>query len=361
MTTTCGRSSARVSSSLRNASCVSGGDVPMTPSGSTPIASRNLDEGPVGDALAVVQTAPTHDVGGVAHALEEVRDEARLADPGGPEQREEAACAVGDSVLEVTPQPLPLALTADERRLQVTRNRVRVRQHVDETERLDRLGLPLERERLDRLQPNRVAHEASRAGADEHVAGGRRLLQASRDVDGVASDERLAGAPDDDLAGVDSETRLQPVLCDRGSHLPGRAHRPQCIVFVGDGDAEDGHDSVADELLDRAPVPFDDRAQVVEVAAHPRPQRLGIRRLPERGRADDVAEKDGDHLSRLAGRLSHDELCSAGVAEARVLRVRAAAIRARRHARSAGADDVLYERAGWSSASSTSSTNEAAC
>ncbi len=34
------RSAARASSSRRNASCVSGGEVPMTESGSTPIAIR---------------------------------------------------------------------------------------------------------------------------------------------------------------------------------------------------------------------------------------------------------------------------------------------------------------------------------
>ena len=39
-TTTCGRSAARTSRSRRNASCVSGGDVPMTESGSTPSATR---------------------------------------------------------------------------------------------------------------------------------------------------------------------------------------------------------------------------------------------------------------------------------------------------------------------------------
>ena len=40
ITTTCGRSAARASSSRRNASCVSGGELPMTSSGSTPIATR---------------------------------------------------------------------------------------------------------------------------------------------------------------------------------------------------------------------------------------------------------------------------------------------------------------------------------
>ena len=82
---------------------------------------QDLDERPVGDALAVREAPPAEDVGGVAHALEEVRDEARLPDPGGPEQREEPARAVGHGILVVAPQPLALAFAADERRLEAPR------------------------------------------------------------------------------------------------------------------------------------------------------------------------------------------------------------------------------------------------
>ena len=78
---------------------------------------EDLDERPVGDALAVGEAAAAEDVGRVADALEEVGDEARLADPGRAEQREEPARAVGDGVLVVAPEPLPLALATDERRL----------------------------------------------------------------------------------------------------------------------------------------------------------------------------------------------------------------------------------------------------
>ncbi len=127
MTTTCGRSAARASSSRRNASWVSGGDVPMTESGSTPIAIEDLDERPVGDALAVREAAPAQDVGRVADSLEEVGDEPRLADAGRAEEREEPARAVGDRVLVVAPEPLALALAPDERRLGVACERPRHR------------------------------------------------------------------------------------------------------------------------------------------------------------------------------------------------------------------------------------------
>ena len=121
---------------------------------------QDLDERPVRDPLAVREAAAAQDVGRVADALEEVRDEARLADPGRAEQREEPARAVGDRVLVVAPEPLALALAADERRLEVARERRRVAEHLDEPERLDRLGLPLQRERLDRLDADGVADEA---------------------------------------------------------------------------------------------------------------------------------------------------------------------------------------------------------
>ena len=118
ITTTCGRSAARVSRSRRKASCVSGGDVPMTDSGSTPDRDQDLDERPVRDPLAVREAPSAQDVGLVADALQEVRNEPRLPDAGWPEEREETARAVGNGILVVAPETLALPLSADERRLQ---------------------------------------------------------------------------------------------------------------------------------------------------------------------------------------------------------------------------------------------------
>src|SRR6478735_8653995 len=66
---------------------------------------QHLDERPVGDPVAVGETATTKDVGLATHAFEEVGYEARLADPGGAEQREKSAGVVGDGILIVAPQP----------------------------------------------------------------------------------------------------------------------------------------------------------------------------------------------------------------------------------------------------------------
>ena len=90
-------------------------------------------------------------------------------------------------------------------------------------------------------------------------------------------------------------------------HLGGGADGPQRVVLVDDRDAEHGHDRVADELLDGAAVPLEDRAHRLEPAAHDRAQRLGVEPLAEPGRAGDVGEHDGHDLARLAGRLGGDE------------------------------------------------------
>ena len=51
----------------------------------------------------------------IAHSFEEVGDEARLADPRRPEQREQAAGAVGNGVFVVLREAPALALAAHER------------------------------------------------------------------------------------------------------------------------------------------------------------------------------------------------------------------------------------------------------
>ena len=118
---------------------------------------------------------------------------------------------------------------------------------------------------------------------------------------------------------------------DRRAHLERGANGAQRVVLVRDGDPEDGHHRVADELLDGAAVTLEDRAKILEVAPHPCAQRLGIRRLAERRRTDEVAEEDGDDLALLARGLGRHERRPTCAAEARVVRVLTPAVRASRH------------------------------
>ena len=86
------------------------------------------------------------------------------------------------------------------------------------------------------------------------------------------------------------------------AHLGRRAHGAQRVVLVDGGDPEDGHDRVADVLLDGAAVPLDHRGHSLEVASHQRADRLGVERLAERRRVDDVREQHGH---RLPGQTGH--------------------------------------------------------
>jgi hypothetical protein len=56
------------------------------------------------------------------------------------------------------------------------------------------------------------------------------------------------------------------------------------MVLVHDGDAEDGHHCVADELFDDATVALDHEAYGVEVARHEALQRLGVEPADKLGR-----------------------------------------------------------------------------
>ena len=147
--------------------------------------------------------------------------------------------------------------------------------------------------------PGGLAHESLGRRADENLAGARSLLEALGDVHCVACGERLAGARDD-LPGVDADPHLEPEGRDGVAHLEGRAYRSQGVVLVDLRDTEDRHRRVADELLHRAAVALEDRAQLRVVAGHELAQDLRVGALTERSRADEVAEDDRDRLALLA-------------------------------------------------------------
>jgi hypothetical protein len=121
----------------------------------------------------------------------------------------------------------------------------------------------------------------------------------------------VAGIAHIDVARVDTDPQVEPQamlaldrLAERGyprAHVDGGADGTQAIVLMGDRDAEDRHHRVADELLDRAAVVLDRAASSREVAVEHAPQRLGVERLGELRRLDEVGEEDGDLLEALLG------------------------------------------------------------
>jgi hypothetical protein len=169
----------------------------------------------------------------------------------------------------------------------------------EEPEGIDRSALALQGE-LHGLDPDRVAHEPGGLRADEDLAGLGDLLEPSGHVHGVADDERVALARHD-LARVHADPGLEAER-GHGLHELGRGpHRPERVVLVGQGDAEDRHHGVADELLDRPAVPLEHLPGLLVVAAHRRPDGLWVEPLAHRGRPGQVAEEDGDGLSHLPG------------------------------------------------------------
>src|SRR5204862_4975962 len=95
--------------------------------------------------------------------------------------------------------------------------------------------------------------------------------------------------------------------------------------------SEDGHDCVADELLDGAPLAFEDRLHRLEVPAQNLPERLGIERLAETRRAHEVREEDRHGLTHLLLRVSRGEGRSAVAAEPEPIGVFLSALRADLH------------------------------
>jgi hypothetical protein len=86
-------------------------------------------------------------------------------------------------------------------------------------------------------------------------------------------------------------------------HPPRGADGADGVVLVHGGHAEDGHDRVADELLDRAALGLDLGCQRREEVPHQVAELLRVERFRPPRRADDVREEDGDELQHLLRRL----------------------------------------------------------
>jgi hypothetical protein len=152
-----------------------------------------------------------------------------------------------------------------------------------------------------RLEGNRPARGTLSRLPDENRARGSGRLQPARGIDEVARDHPLVGRPEGDggFAGEDAGPG-----CDAGSERLDRVDElkagPNCplgVVFVRRGRTPDGHDGVADELLDGSPVATDHVPREVEIASQELTSVLGIASLGECREADEVGEQDGDEAA----------------------------------------------------------------
>jgi hypothetical protein len=151
-----------------------------------------LDHRPIGDALAVREATPLDDP--ALNGIKRFGNKARLPNAGFADDSEEHASLVGERPLPGASDCGEFLVAADEARLRVSRARI---VHVLESKGLDGLGLPLQRERFERLDIDRFTHELERRLPDQHFARAGGLFESGRDVDGVAGREPLLGPCDD--------------------------------------------------------------------------------------------------------------------------------------------------------------------
>ena len=185
-------------------------------------------------------------------------------------------------------------------------------------ERGDGLGLALEVQRLQRVVGDR--RRGGPAGAVAHGDAARLpgRLQARGDVDGVADDRvALPHAAGQHLAGVDADPQLEGDvvevalelgvdLAHRLLHAEGGANGALGVVLVRHRCPEDGHDVVADVLVDLAAEALDLLAQAPQAPVDEGLDLLGVHALSHRGVAREVGEHDGDLAALFGGRCLGD-------------------------------------------------------
>ena len=271
---------------------------------------HHLPERPERDALAVGRrpaAVPVDVLRDAVDVLLELPHQPALADAARPGDRDEPHPPVAADGVEHLLELAQLLVAADERRLERVRAALAAAcgHHPNGLPRGDGRCLALERVVADRLEHDGALRRPSRRLSDEHGPRLRDALQARGRVDEVAGHHALVLRVERDrgLAGQDAGSGLEVRAQggDRVDQLERRPDRAFRVVLVGDRRSPDGHDRVADELLDRPPVQLHDRGGRVEVAAQQLAHGLGVAVLGEGREADEVGEHDGDQAA-LSGR-----------------------------------------------------------
>ena len=266
----------------------------------------HLGERPEGDALAVGEAAaavPPDVVLEAVHVLEVLPAEPRLADSGDADHGDELRAAlVGGRVEELLHEP-KLAVAPDEGRLEPGRleRAAAAGGHPQRAPERRRLGLALElvlagvRVRDRGLEarfvdsPTRTVPGSAADWIREAV-----LTRSPATIPCPSAPRVTAASPVRTPARAWSAASSSGTAATRSS--AARTAR-SASSSVRDRRAPDGHDGVADELLDRAAVALDERARGVEVAREELADVLGVATLGERGEADEVGEEDGDEAA----------------------------------------------------------------
>ncbi len=175
-----------------------------------------------------------------------------------------------------------------------------------------RLALALERELAEVLEAEEALGQAMGLAADHDLPRLGDAEQAGREIrrvaeGGVVHAEVAADGADHHQPGVDAHphtkldtVRLAHVLPERLQlllHGQGGPQGAMRVVLVRQRRPEERHDTVAQELVDRALVLVDAVEDDLEGAIHDRVNVLGVQPLGHRGEARHVGEQHGDLLA----------------------------------------------------------------
>ena len=286
------------------------------------LGREDLAERPQRHALAISDTAADHVLRALAERGDELLGEATLAHARIAGDGDQMGRLLGLDPTENRAQDLELALAADHRSREPRRHPCLDALHfTGHDPRGHRLRSPFQLQRVELTKVEGSAYQ-TRCGLTDHDRPRvGRLLETSREIDGVTRDQEVCPRSRDrqDLTGVDADSDLEllerPSFCvpdgESSEHSTTRSNGSQGIVLVRQGHSENGHDRVADEFLDRAALVLDLLRHGGEVVDHQRPGILWMHALYPRHGAHEVGEEHRDELQRLLGRHLRGELGAA--------------------------------------------------
>jgi hypothetical protein len=266
----------------------------------------HLAEGPERDPVAVRRGAafvPPDVVGEAVDVVQELAREPGLADPRRTIDRHEADPTLARGGVEELLEQPEVLIAADEGRFEDVSAipAAHPGHHAQGSPGGDRRRLALEGLGPCGLERDRPIGGALGRLADEDRPGERDRLEPRSGIDEVSGDHPLVHRAEGDrrLTRQHPGPRLDPgtEAADHIHHVQGCPHGAFRVVLAGDRGAPDGHDRVADELLDDPAVPPDHVPCQLEVSAKKLARLLGIATLGERGEADEVCEYDRHHAA----------------------------------------------------------------
>ena len=269
--------------------------------------------------------------------LEELEDQAALADTRHSDERDELRLLLANNARQRLAQQTQLVCSPDERRAALALD-------TDACEwphclpSRHRLGFPFRQNRSRRLVLDRALRRTVRLLVNKDCVDGSTRLEASCRVDDVTGRNRLTrfrarAEGDEGLSGGDADPHFSLSLFRESvANSDGGTHGPLRIVLVGDRRAEHCHHSVADELLDRAAEAFELGLEADVVWPQDRAHLLWIELLGSRGEPDEIGKDDRHDLALLLRRLRDlGERRCAGVTEASPARILFPATRTPQH------------------------------